>query len=262
MITSLSQISTPSSSTSSFEEAKCTSQSKLAEEQSILYEVSLAQAEFDDDLEEDSERSKRSFSDVKDEDFQTNNLNRVTKLKQACCYQNDSKSKESLRNDLASRADDNLTIEAKEYWATIDFYNNSKIAFNKRVKSVKLKREKINNEINEQNERQVNEQKLMRNRHNESFSNQDLCNCVKCSIIIHEALIQGLQNVQEILCKKCHSKLDTCKCSQNRIKKETNGINKKLWTKESNNFEQKLLNIKNELVSTFFFNLSNIRSGL
>lgn len=244
MITSLSTISTLSSSTSSFEEAKCITQSKLAEEQSILYEVSLAQAECDDDLEEDSERSKRSNSNFKceNEDFQrTNNFNHSPKLKQNYCFRNDSNIKEN------SKIDDYFTNEAKEYWATIDFFNNSKIAFNKRIKSVKLKREKINIEIKERNARQVNEQKFIRNSLNESFINQDLCNCVKCSIIIHEALIQGLQNVHEILCKKCHSKLNNCKCKQNNPS-QVNENSKRLWANESNNFEQKLLNIKNELV--------------
>ncbi|RNA41380.1 hypothetical protein BpHYR1_011939 [Brachionus plicatilis] len=267
MIASLSTISTPSSSTSSFEEAKCTTDSKLAEEQSIFHEASLAQAECDDDddLEQDCDPSKKSYSNFEFMD-EENQAEVADHLEGLSCVQ-----KESPR---AYRVEECLANEAKEYWATIDFYNNSKIAFNKRLKSVKSKRDKLNLEMKERQSGQLNGHRVTPD--GADASQTDLCNCVKCSIIIHEALIQGLQNVHEILCKKCHSKLNSCKCilsresciSQEKINLECNGdkssspshLKNSLNKTELNHFEDKLFNIKNELAH--YFTLNNLKVNL
>lgn len=265
MISSLSTISTSSSSSSSFEDTTSISQSKLVEEQSIFNEASLAQAEYDDDLKEDFERSKRSFSNFEFvDDEHSENLTNTENSKRSS-FKNRSAHVENVKANSNFKNLQNFCNETKEYWATIDFYNNSKIAFNKRLKSVKLKREKLNFELNERKTRSFEKHKLVTNNINEPYADQDLCNCVKCTIIIHEALIQGLQNVHEMLCKRCHSKLKICRCNpsnENFNTKENtssdNDYKKTLMNSDQknisssgdvSNFEEKLLNIKNELVS-------------
>lgn len=141
--------------------------------------------------------------------------------------------------------EERVSNEAKEYWATIDLYNNSKMAFNKRLKSVKLKREKLNIELTQrkqhlnQNESTTTNCSIDTATTNTitttssccllSKSNKDAtvalenhssetetvqCMCVKCSILYHESLISkgkcGL--VVTKTCSKCNKVSGQCKC--------------------------------------------------
>lgn len=162
-----------------------------------------------------------------------------------------------------------LSNEAREYWATIDFYNNSKMAFNKRCKSVKLKREKLNVELKQREE-------CLKSKHvrasaafaetqqqcNEQESSA--CTCVKCSIVYHESLIKGINPVTQ--CNKCNLKSSTgCKCCTATSPTNTNPTESQLQQQQPqqlptkpnattglkddfNQLEQKLFNIKHELV--------------
>lgn len=120
--------------------------------------------------------------------------------------------------------DERISNEVREYWATIDLYNNSKMAFNKRCKSVKMKREKLNAEIKKRYSEQSHSKPTESissssstaateaiNFEN-STNNSSLCTCVKCSIAYHEAKIKGITDVNEIICSKCANKLLICKC--------------------------------------------------
>jgi hypothetical protein len=140
--------------------------------------------------------------------------------------------------------EEKVSNEAKEYWATIDLYNNSKMAFNKRLKSVKLKREKLNIELC-----QRKQQHLKKNLHDSTLTNCSLdtassmtttsscllskcnrdatvalennlsdtetaqqCMCVKCSILYHESLIKGRGGTVTKTCAKCNKISSQCKC--------------------------------------------------
>ena len=195
--------------------------------------------------------------------------------------------------------EERLSNEAREYWATIDLYNNSKMAFNKRCKSVKQKRDKLNAELQKRHQDQIQQQQRLSIEVNniettmvlseEPFSpsktndqsqaqhnQQELCTCVKCSIVYHEALIKGITDIQAIVCKKCKNKLINCKCCSSYMSTNGNGNGCLSPTPSSNStgnnrfsmsslsteqnvrqsikdefvqFEDKLFNIKNELVS-------------
>jgi hypothetical protein len=117
--------------------------------------------------------------------------------------------------------DERISNEVREYWATIDLYNNSKMAFNKRCKSVKLKREKLNAEIKKRYSEQSHvkpAESISSTATSEAINfetntnNSSLCTCVKCSIAYHEAKIKGITDVNEIICSKCSNKLLICKC--------------------------------------------------
>ena len=181
-----------------------------------------------------------------------------------------------------------ISNEAREYWATLDLYNNSKMAFNKRSKSVKLKREKLNTEWQKRLQVQAvaGEDKAPRPLH-ETAADSEQCKCVKCSISYHESLIQ-----KEAVCKRCNSKLLACKCCSSSSHSMGGGSDaantslclKKVITSSSfghktlkapsqtstnetysdntapipknefTKFEEKLFDIKHELVS-FFLNI-------
>jgi trimeric autotransporter adhesin len=120
--------------------------------------------------------------------------------------------------------EERISSETKEFWATLDLYNNSKMAFNKRCKSVKLKREKLNLELQKRQQQKQQEkpvqaeegpvEQLSNNNHTQplKLQNLEICTCVKCAIIYHEALIKGITDVNAIICNKCNYKLIYCKC--------------------------------------------------
>ena len=208
--------------------------------------------------------------------------------------------------------EERVSHEAKEYWATIDLYNNSKLAFNKRCKSVKQKRDKLNAELFKRQEQHHQQQQKsltvdVCNDNNNTVildDNQqlpmspsnikvntiephELCTCVKCSIVYHEALIKGITDIHAIVCKKCKNKLVHCKCcssyqtspllgncnsngftlspslstsssntSSNRFSVSsisTENIGRTTSKDEFVQFEDKLFNIKNELVRIKYF---------
>lgn len=137
--------------------------------------------------------------------------------------------------------EEKVSNEAKEYWATIDLYNNSKMAFNKRLKSVKLKREKLNIEFSQRQQ----QTQLKPTTQNDSTTTIDpitatntssclllttkspattdtqstQCMCVKCSIVYHESVIKSkVGTAGTKTCAKCNkpSSPAQCKCcSQN-----------------------------------------------
>ncbi len=125
---------------------------------------------------------------------------------------------------------------AREYWATLDLYNNSKMAFNKRTKSVRLKREKLNKEL--LNTGKVNmtpvPQRLVFNSDQhltgtqQQSHNPETCKCVKCSIVYHETIIKNVSG-------SCRSGNSNNNTTSTEIRKDL--------------FETKLFDIKNELVS-------------
>lgn len=181
-----------------------------------------------------------------------------------------------------------VSDEAKKYWATLDLYNNSKVAFNKRSKSVRLKREKLNSEW--QARFQLNQtqhqtpQKQQQPAPNFKYLEEtpvqkhdpQTCKCVKCSIIYHETLIKSVSDMKTSMCRKCSIKLTACKCATSSsssmasfsdsasivsnptetTKKPTSpetpiidNINRHPKKSEFNQFDEKLFNIKNELVT-------------
>ena len=125
--------------------------------------------------------------------------------------------------------DEKISNEAKEYWATIDLYNNSKLAFNKRCKSVKVKRDKLNVELAKRKTKDLSRVEEKVEEHVESGRQQqqqqeepaeaqiELCSCVKCAIVYHEALIKGITDIHAIVCRKCNSKLIGCKCCSSNL---------------------------------------------
>lgn len=142
--------------------------------------------------------------------------------------------------------DERISSEAKAYWATIDLYNNSKMAFNKRMKSVKLKREKLNIEIKqyETNEPAATTSppiltNVLKHKEDNFLDEEETCSCVKCSIVYHESLIKGTTdlNTQSRPCNKCSSSSSSSSAS----------IQSPRQTK--NTFDEKLFTIKNELVN-------------
>jgi hypothetical protein len=185
-----------------------------------------------------------------------------------------------------------VSDEAKKYWATLDLYNNSKVAFNKRSKSVRLKREKLNSEWQSRFQMQTQTQTPQKQQPNSSFKSleetpqqkhdPETCKCVKCSIIYHETLIKSVSDMKGSMCRKCSSKLVACKCctsssssmasfsdtsssvSSGDTKKTPEIERQELATaqphdtgkvhknNEFNRFEEKLFNIKNELVTDKF----------
>jgi len=181
--------------------------------------------------------------------------------------------------------EEKISNEAKEYWATIDLYNNSKLAFNKRCKSVKLKRDKLNVEIGKRKtgglgrleEQEQNE--IGENAKEVKADQMELCSCVKCSIVYHEAMIKGITDINAIVCKKCSNKLIGCKCCSSNLssaslasssrasienlesqtKTVLGGLEGGPKAKQSpvkdefTQFDEKLFNIKNELVGFFIF---------
>ena len=203
--------------------------------------------------------------------------------------------------------DEKISNEAKEYWATIDLYNNSKMAFNKRCKSVKVKRDKLNVELAKRKTKDLSRVEEKVEEHVENGKQQqqeepaeaqiELCSCVKCAIVYHEALIKGITDIHAIVCKKCNSKLISCKCCSSNLSSASlsagnssaltnltsssrnsvenldsqsrmNGVDvvktKPATTtpfkEEFSQFDEKLFNIKSELVSLnyrFFFVLSH-----
>lgn len=205
----------------------------------------------------------------------------------------------TCNNLVVLSPEEKVSNEAKEYWATIDLYNNSKLAFNKRLKSVKIKREKINAEINLRNQTKqdfnnLSNTNLKNNNHNANTTAEP-CMCVKCTIVYHESVIKRVVQVSnEIktnLCNKCCKNLINYKCcnsneqtskvslssicsnatmSNNNFSEalsltSTSSLNnssecsdtKKIpfIKEELNQFEDKLFNIKNELVIIFILNL-------
>lgn len=172
--------------------------------------------------------------------------------------------------------EEKVSNEAKEYWATIDLYNNSKIAFNKRLKSVKLKREKINAEMSNRNQLKQTTCTRALDNPNHLSEQAEPCTCVKCSIVYHESLIKGIVSSSStapsaasvsVACSKC--KLNNCKCclASNSSSSSTNSdLSSNLddkprskdfestakkspgFKEEFDQFEEKLFNIKNELV--------------
>ena len=203
--------------------------------------------------------------------------------------------------------DEKISNEAKEYWATIDLYNNSKMAFNKRCKSVKVKRDKLNVELAKRKTKDLSRVEEKVEEHVENGKQQqqeepaeaqiEICSCVKCAIVYHEALIKGITDIHAIVCKKCNSKLISCKCCSSNLSSASlsagnssaltnlttssrnsvenldsqsrmNGVDvvktKPATTtpfkEEFSQFDEKLFNIKSELVSLnyrFFFVLSH-----
>ena len=89
--------------------------------------------------------------------------------------------------------DEKISNEAKEYWATIDLYNNSKMAFNKRCKSVKVKRDKLNVELAKRKTKDLSRVEEKVEEHVENGKQQqqeepaeaqiEICSCVKCAIV-------------------------------------------------------------------------------
>lgn len=190
-----------------------------------------------------------------------------------------------------------VSNEAREYWATLDLYNNSKVAFNKRSKSVQLKREKLNNELESRLQVSTPQKqyikKLDRNHLEEPQAtpqqkhDPETCKCVRCTIDYHESIIKSVSDMKSTMCRKCSSKIMSCKCScsssssmsfseassvgssieeskktsdnvDKNESKKSNKINikedkdcpvKEPKKQELNRFEEKLFNIKNELVN-------------
>jgi hypothetical protein len=143
--------------------------------------------------------------------------------------------------------DERISSEAKAYWATIDLYNNSKMAFNKRMKSVKLKREKLNIEIKQYETDETISSSILTNvlkQKEDNLLEEETCSCVKCSIVYHESLIKGTTdlNTQTRPCNKCSSSTSSSSSSSSSA-----SIQSPRQTK--NNFDEKLFTIKNELVN-------------
>lgn len=165
-----------------------------------------------------------------------------------------------------------VSTEAREYWATLDLYNNSKMAFNKRTRSVRLKREKLNSEwlqMSGVNRDESNNPilgvakqqiptsvKLM----SQQRHDPETCKCVKCSIVYHESLIRGVNDTKSAVCRKCGVKLVACTCctsssgsmgsseEQVSVEKIESGTTGQSNVKKDE-FEKKLFDIKNELVN-------------
>lgn len=106
--------------------------------------------------------------------------------------------------------DEKVASDVREYWATIDFYNASKLAFNKRCKSVKAKRERIDQEYKQrlQQTPQLNPSTIISSpsitvtHHN---SGEEPCMCVKCSIVYHETVIKGIASTSGAPKPACRS---------------------------------------------------------
>lgn len=127
------------------------------------------------------------------------------------------------------------------------FFKFFKLAFNKRVRSVKAKREKLNAEMRqrqqqEQQEDQVEvEEEVAQQQNGEDLNHRvssesdqqqtpstaaitkqsgeeeeaNACTCVKCSIVYHEAKIKGTTPSEikcALTCTRCQQKLVNCKC--------------------------------------------------
>ena len=183
-------------------------------------------------------------------------------------------------------AEERVSHEAKEYWATLDLYNNSKMAFNKRSKSVRLKREKLNSEWQSRfsnhtqtPQKQVATPRLLKlddTQTPQQKHDPETCKCVRCSIVYHETLIKSVSDMKTSICRKCANKMIACKCCSSSAssisfsedsssssiandKKEADNTTAKSdenidvipakKANEFNQFEEKLFNIKNELVS-------------
>lgn len=264
--------STPTSSASSFN----TNQTRTD-----ILKVSLAQAEPDDDdllSTENSLKAARKFDeeiveyvdninddleeeDNMDTDVSYSEIVNLNSLKKSI-FNKEEKETNKITRIIAP--EEKLSHEAKEYWATIDFYNNSKMAFNKRCKSVKLKREKLNAEMKQRHHQLNNNNNKKKQEEIKETQVEKVCTCVKCSILYHEAMIKGFSNLNEI-----QTKMANCKCCSthsNHLNNRTNSTtnnetntenlnDKKTLNTNTNNtnvkdkFEEKLFNIKNELVS-------------
>ena len=234
---------TPTSSSSSFK----TTTSRIA---GICHHLNipkkqaiLAEAE-DDDLDDDLQYVDQLT------DSKTSLTSEIPKEKQPDVFLN--KKINEIKSSLASSGSpaivesklshkkilsplEKVSNEAKEYWATIDLYNNSKVAFNKRSKSVRLKREKLNTEWKNLHNSPVKDQSINRPESTHAH-NPDECKCVKCTISYHETLI------------KSGKASDTPKKQQ--LKQEPQELPKSNdQSSEMPQFEEKLFNIKSELVN-------------
>lgn len=132
-----------------------------------------------------------------------------------------------------------------------------KLAFNKRVRSVKAKRDKLNAEMRQRNspqpESSPSEGAL-------PVDDSSACTCVKCSIVYHEAKIKGT-TPDEIKCTlKYQQKLVNCsKTSSDTTADESLSPAPTPPKNDFAQFETKLFNIKNELVNSleirhYYFN--------
>ena len=85
--------------------------------------------------------------------------------------------------------EERVSADAKEYWATIDFYNSSKLAFSKRCRSVKANRQMIDDELKKR-QHQLPQPQQATSTH--TTHDQQPCTCVQCSIAYHETVIKSL----------------------------------------------------------------------
>lgn len=110
------------------------------------------------------------------------------------------------------------------------------MAFNKRVRSVKAKRDKLNAELKQRQQESSNNSEIdSTTTTNKSTNKEDektaivtnsgekeetneesnACTCVKCSIVYHEAKIKGTTTSEikcALSCSRCQQKLVNCKC--------------------------------------------------
>ena len=118
-------------------------------------------------------------------------------LKMVSNYENCAEKTDTSNNANKLNPEEKVSNDAKEYWATIDFYNNSKMAFNKRCKSVKAKRDKLNDEIRKREEEKhpvvINTLTTTTTTTAHCHSNE-ACMCVKCSIVYHESVIKNINS--------------------------------------------------------------------
>lgn len=162
-------------------------------------------------------------------------------------------SNNNIQQTVILSPEEKVSNEAKEYWATIDLYNNSKMAFNKRLKSVKLKREKLNIELNQRNQTKE-DTSLSKSKEHHQLDSDTQCTCVKCSINYHESIIKQVNDTKT--CNKNQNEHDLAKQSTSSINSNTTISNNneivltELTKKQDvNQIEEKLFNIKNELVN-------------
>jgi hypothetical protein len=108
------------------------------------------------------------------------------------------------------------------------------MAFNKRVRSVKAKRDKLNAELKQRQQESSNntdtdsttnkstnkedeKTAIVANSGEKEEANEETnaCTCVKCSIVYHEAKIKGTTTSEikcALSCSRCQQKLVNCKC--------------------------------------------------
>lgn len=229
-----------------------------------------------------SDNLHKKINDIKESLIASGSTSMPTVASETCDLQSEGNNINKTTTVLAPL--EKVSDEAKKYWATLDLYNNSKVAFNKRSKSVRLKREKINSEWQARfQQNQIQQQTPQKQQQPPNFKyleetpvqkhDPETCKCVKCSIIYHETLIKSVSDMKSSICRKCSIKSTGCKCATSSsssmasfsdtvsnvsnaeaTKKPTETPTIDNGTKhpkksEFNQFDEKLFNIKNELVT-------------